>query len=119
MTREKMEELSQGLLEKLMGPVTTAMSEAGLVPDDIAAVELVGNASRMPFISAQLEAFFVQVPGRTLNASECVARGCALQGAMLSPQFKVRDFEVVDSFPYPVSFAWASEDGEAKELEIF
>jgi heat shock protein 4 len=119
MTREKMEELSQGLLEKLMGPVTTAMSEAGLVPDDIAAVELVGNASRMPFISAQLEAFFGQVPGRTLNASECVARGCALQGAMLSPQFKVRDFEVVDSFPYPVSFAWASEDGEAKELEIF
>ena len=45
---------------------------------------------------------------RTLNASECVARGCALQGAMLSPQFKVRDFEVVDSFPFPVSFNWAA-----------
>jgi heat shock protein 4 len=58
------------------------------------AVELVGNASRMPFIGTQLEEFFGMVPGRTLNASECVARGCALQGAMLSPQFKVRDFEV-------------------------
>ena len=56
---------------------------------------------------------------RTLNASECVARGCALQGAMLSPQFKVRDFEVVDSFPFPVSFNWNGEGGEAKDMELF
>jgi len=119
MTRDKMEELSQGLLAKLMGPVTTAMSEAGLVPADIKAVELVGNGSRMPFIPAQLEAFFGMVPGRTLNASECVARGCALQGAMLSPQFKVREFEVVDTFPYPVSFSWVGDGGEVKDMELF
>ena len=83
MTREKMEELSSDLLDRMMEPVKKAMSEAGMIPDDIKSVELVGNAARMPFISSQLEAFFKQPCSRTLNASECVARGCALQGAML------------------------------------
>ena len=119
MTREKMEELSKDLLERMMAPVTSAMSEAGMVPADIKAVELVGNASRMPFIPAQLKAFFGFECSRTLNASECVARGCALQGAMLSPQFKVRDFEVVDSFPFPVSLSWVADDGEVKDMEMF
>jgi heat shock protein 4 len=119
MTRDVMEGLSQDLLERMMTPVQSAMAEAGMTPADVKAVELVGNASRMPFISAQLEAFFGMTCSRTLNASECVARGCALQGAMLSPQFKVRDFEVVDSFPYPVAFCWNTEEGEAKDTELF
>ena len=119
MTREKMEELSSDLLDRMMEPVKKAMSEAGMIPDDIKSVELVGNAARMPFISSQLEAFFKQPCSRTLNASECVARGCALQGAMLSPQFRVREFEVVDSFPYPVSFQWQADGGEVKDMELF
>ena len=119
MTREKMEELTKHLLEALMAPVISAMSESGMTPEDIKAVELVGNASRMPFIPTQLQSFFGMECSRTLNASECVARGCALQGAMLSPQFKVRDFEVMDSFPFPVSFTWQAEDGEAKDMELF
>ena len=119
MTREKMEELSSALLDRMMEPVKKAMSEAGMIPADVKAVELVGNASRMPFISSQLEAFFGMPCSRTLNASECVARGCALQGAMLSPQFRVRDFEVVDSFPFPVSFSWQADGGEVKDMELF
>ena len=114
MTRDVMEDLSKDLLERMMTPVQSAMAEAGMTPADVKAVELVGNASRMPFIAAQLEAFFGMTCSRTLNASECVARGCALQGAMLSPQFKVRDFEVVDSFPYPVAICWNTEEGEAR-----
>lgn len=119
MTREKMEELTQHLLDRMMAPVISAMSESGMTPPDIKAVELVGNASRMPFIPTQLQTFFGMECSRTLNASECVARGCALQGAMLSPQFKVRDFEVVDSFPFPVSFYWQGDEGEQKEMELF
>merc|ERR1719409_1004426 len=114
-----MEELSKDLLDRMMEPVKKAMSEAGMIPADVKAVELVGNASRMPFISSQLEAFFGMPCSRTLNASECVARGCALQGAMLSPQFRVRDFEVVDSFPFPVSFSWQADGGEVKDMELF
>ena len=54
MTREKMEELSSALLDRMMEPVKKAMSEAGMIPADVKAVELVGNAARMPFISSQL-----------------------------------------------------------------
>jgi len=119
MTREKMQELAASTIDKLMTPVETALREAGLTVNDIAAIELVGNASRIPSIATKLESFFGKVPGRTMNASECVARGCALQGAMLSPLFRVREFEVQDSFPFPISVAWTSDDGSAKQMELF
>ncbi|RVW40248.1 Heat shock 70 kDa protein 16 [Vitis vinifera] len=51
------------------------------------AVELVGSGSRIPAISRLLASLFREEPRRTLNVSECVARGCALQCAMLSPIF--------------------------------
>lgn len=119
MSREKMEELAADTIARLMGPIETAVKEAGLTVDDISAVELVGNASRVPAIASRLETFFGKVPGRTLNASECVARGCALQGAMLSPLFRVREFEVHDSFPFPVEVSWATDDGGNKTMELF
>lgn len=50
-------------------------------------------------------------PSRTLNAKETVSRGCALQCAMLSPTFRVRDFQVLDSFPYGVQFRWGGWAG--------
>ena len=119
MTRETMEELAAETIAKLMNPIETAVREAGLTVEDISAIELVGNASRIPAISTKLESFFGKVPGRTMNASECVARGCALQGAMLSPLFRVREFEIQDSYPFPITMAWTSDDGSAKQMELF
>ena len=60
--------------------------------EEIASVELVGNASRIPAVVNTVQDFFKKEVCRTLNSSESVARGCALQGAMLSPAFKVRLF---------------------------
>lgn len=119
MSRDKMEELAAETISRLVAPVEAAVKEAGLTVDDIAAVELVGNASRMPSVANRMQDFFGKVPSRTLNASECVSRGCALQGAMLSPLFRVREFEVQDSFPFPVSVAWKSDDGSDKTMELF
>ena len=48
----------------------------------------------------------------TLNADEAVARGCALQCAMLSPTFRVREFAVNDVTPYPITLTWKSELAE-------
>lgn len=45
---------------------------------------------------------FGREPSTTLNADEAVARGCALQCAMLSPTFKVKDFSLTDLQPYPI-----------------
>lgn len=113
LTRELMESLASPLLDRAIEPMKAALAEAGLTPADISSCELVGGSSRLPFLAAKLTEFFGKEPSRTLNATESVARGCALQGAMLSPTFRVRDFEVVDAFPYPIDFMWqAAPDDE-------
>lgn len=67
----------------------------GLKKEQIHSVELVGDATRIPIIQEKIkEVFNVEQPSRTLNSLECVARGCSLQAAMLSPLFKVADYEV-------------------------
>ncbi|KAI3879618.1 hypothetical protein MKX03_029346 [Papaver bracteatum] len=107
--REEFEKLSMGLLERMRLPCNKALVDAGLTLDIINSVELVGSGSRVPAITRMLTSFFNREPRRTLNASECVARGCALQCAMLSPTFRVRDYEVQDSFPFSIGFS--TEEG--------
>ena len=116
-TREMFEQLCEPLLYRVLDPVKAAMADAGLTPDDISAVEVVGGASRLPALCKAVEGFFGKPIRRTMNATESVARGCALQGAMLSPTFHVtRRFEVEDVCTYPVAFSWAASE-EAPEGE--
>lgn len=102
--RDEFEKLTSGLLEKVVVPCNKALSDAGLSVDKIHSVELVGSGSRIPAITRSLASLFKREPQRTVNASECVARGCALQGAMLSPVFRVREYEVQDSLPFSIGF---------------
>ena len=64
--------------------------------EDIYAVEIVGGSSRVPAIKAAITNVFGKQPQTTLNADEAVSRGCALQCAILSPTFRVREFSVTD-----------------------
>ncbi|KAK9074264.1 hypothetical protein SSX86_006861 [Deinandra increscens subsp. villosa] len=101
-TREEFEKLSSKLLDRVIIPCRMALKDADLSVDKISTVELVGSGSRIPAITRYLTMFFEKEPTRTLNASECVARGCALRCAMLSPSLKVRDYKIEDSFPYSI-----------------
>jgi len=92
--REEFERLASGLLERISVPSRKALADAGLSVRKIHSVELVGSGSRIPAISKLLSSLYGKEPSRTLNSSECVARGCALQCAMLSPIFRVREYEV-------------------------
>ncbi|XP_022734400.1 heat shock 70 kDa protein 16-like isoform X2 [Durio zibethinus] len=103
--REEFEKLASWLLERINVPCTKAITDAGLAVEKIHAVELVGSGSRIPAITRQLASLFRREPSRTINASECVARGCALQCAMLSPIFRVRDYEVQDCIPFSIGFS--------------
>jgi len=115
-TREKFEELSQNLLSRVLAPCEEAIMKSELTVDDIDIIELVGNSSRIPSISSQVSAFFKKDVSRHLNASECVARGCALQGAMLSPTFRfTREFDIQDAICYPIGLSWLSEGGDADD----
>ncbi|XVF70652.1 hypothetical protein PTKIN_Ptkin11bG0179300 [Pterospermum kingtungense] len=103
--REEFEKLAARLLERINIPCTKAITDAGLTVEKIHSVELVGSGSRIPAITRQLASLFRREPSRTINTSECVARGCALQCAMLSPVFRVRDYEVQDCIPYSIGFS--------------
>lgn len=92
--RDEFEKMASGLLERITVPCIKALTDAGLTAERIHCVELVGSGSRVPAITRLVASIFHKEPSRTLNASECVARGCALQCAMLSPVFRVREYEV-------------------------
>jgi len=65
-------------------------------------VEIIGGSSRIPAVKQLIENTFKKVPSTTLNQDEAVARGCAIECAVLSPTFKVRDINITDVQPYPI-----------------
>lgn len=115
--RDDFEQLSLPILERVKGPLEKALAEAGLTVENIHMVEVVGSGSRVPAINKILTEFFKKEPRRTMNASECVARGAALQCAILSPTFKVREFQVNESFPFSVSLSWKYSGSDAPDSE--
>ncbi|XP_067306558.1 heat shock protein 105 kDa isoform X1 [Pseudorasbora parva] len=120
MNRAKFEELCADLIERIVVPLMAALEQAQVRIQDISSVEIVGGATRIPAVKAQISKFFKRDASTTLNADEAVARGCALQCAMLSPAFKVREFSITDVIPFPVSLSWTSEADEGKSChEIF
>ncbi|KGN45354.1 heat shock 70 kDa protein 15 [Cucumis sativus] len=104
--RDEFEQISIPILERVKGPLEQALAEAGLTIENIHVVEVVGSGSRVPAIIKILTDFFKKEPRRTMNASECVARGSALQCAILSPTFKVREFQVNEHFPFNIALSW-------------
>lgn len=65
-----------------------ALEDAKVALGDMASVEVVGGSSRVPALLNTMRDFFKKEPSRTLNATEVVSRGCALNCAMLSPIFR-------------------------------
>ncbi|KAL1834329.1 hypothetical protein ACET3Z_003980 [Daucus carota] len=103
--REDFEKLSSDLFERISIPCRQALVDSGLTVDKIHSVELVGSGSRIPAVKHILASIFRTEPRRSLNASECVARGCALQCAMLSPVLRVKEYEVQDIFPFSIGLS--------------
>ena len=111
-TREELEQLSADFISKIVGPCQRAVEDAGLTVDQVAHVELVGSASRVPIVASRISEFFGKEVSRNLNVSECVSKGCALQCAMLSPVFRVRDYDIQDYYPYSANFSWKKEGAD-------
>merc|ERR1712190_231426 len=102
-------------MPKVQKVLDDAKAAAGVPVEEIAFVEMVGGASRVPWIKEMCsQAFGGKQLSFTMNADESVARGCALQAAMLSPMYKVRDFQVIDCSPYPVNVGWMGSSADAE-----
>lgn len=118
LNREQLETICAPLFARIRAPIDKALADAGLKAEDISAVEIVGSSTRIPAIAKVVEDAFKRAPSRTLNSKESVSRGCALQCAMLSPVFKVREFGVEDACPYGVEFRWDKEDGTGGASQV-
>ncbi len=125
MNREAFEALAAPLLARLeaaTGRLLEALavqSEGKLSVTDIDSVEIVGGTVRIPAVKAILHKVFQREPATTLNLDEIVAKGAALYAAIISPAFRVRQFEIVDKTPYGITLHWADKDGKAGSAEIF
>ncbi|XP_078078343.1 heat shock protein 105 kDa-like [Mustelus asterias] len=114
MNRTQFEELCASLLQRVEAPLQSVMEQTQLKLEDISAVELIGGSTRIPAVKERIAKFFGKAVSTTLNADEAMARGCALQCAILSPAFKVREFSITDVVPFPISLKWNTEADEVE-----
>ncbi|KAG0215956.1 adenyl-nucleotide exchange factor sse1 [Mortierella sp. GBA30] len=120
MKRAEFEELAKDLISRVEAPLEVALKDAGLTVDEIDAVEIVGGSTRIPALKERIQSFFKKDLSSTLNQDEAIARGAALQCAMLSPTFKVRDFSIQDITNYPIKMTWEKTPEEDEtELVVF
>jgi molecular chaperone DnaK len=97
LSRSKLEQLCEDLIERCRGPVVRALEDAGLKASQIDEVVLVGGATRMPKVQALVRDVFGKEPHKGVNPDEVVAVGAAIQGAVLAGD--VRDVVLLDVTP--------------------
>ena len=97
LTRAKLEELTSSLVEKTVKPTLDALKDAGVKPEEINEVVLVGGMTRMPLVSKKVKELFKKEPNKTINPDEVVALGAAIQAGVL--QGDVKDVLLLDVTP--------------------
>ncbi len=98
--RHELEELVESLVQASLEPCKRALSDAGLVPQDIDVVILVGGQTRMPRIQTLVAEMFGKEPSRRVNPDEVVAVGAAIQGGVLTGE--VQEVLLLDVTPLSV-----------------
>ena len=97
LTRAKFEQLVSDLLDRTMGPVRQCLKDAGLDPQRIQEVVLVGGSTRIPKVQQMVKDFFGREPHKGVNPDEVVAVGAAVQAGVLSGD--VKDLLLLDVTP--------------------
>ena len=88
LTRAKFNELTADLVERTMGPVRQAMSDAGLTASDLSKVLLVGGSTRIPAVQEAVKGITGKEGFKGINPDECVAIGASIQGGVLGGEVK-------------------------------
>lgn len=101
LTRSKLEQLTADLIERSLGPVRKALSDADLKPADINEVVLVGGMTRMPAVQEAVRKEFGKEPNKGVNPDEVVAIGAAIQAGVLDNV--VNDILLLDVTPLTLS----------------
>jgi len=97
LTRAKLEQIVESLIQKTLGPVQKALDDAKAKIADIDEVVMVGGMTRMPRVIDTVTKFFGKEPNRSVNPDEVVAVGAAVQGGVLAGE--VHDVLLLDVTP--------------------
>ncbi|MBN2044512.1 MAG: molecular chaperone DnaK [Anaerolineales bacterium] len=100
-TRAKLEQLTDELIKRTLGPMRQAISDADLKADDIDEVVLVGGMTRMPAVQEAVRSLFNKDPHKGVNPDEVVAVGAAIQAGVLGGE--VKDILLLDVTPLTLS----------------
>ena len=99
LTRAKLEQLTEDLIESTTGPCKQALNDAGLTTDEIDEVILVGGQTRMPKVQETVQKLFGKEPHKGINPDEVVAMGAAIQAGVLSGDEGVKGVLLLDVTP--------------------
>lgn len=97
LSRAKLEQLMDDLIQRTVGPCKQALADANLKPGDIDEVILVGGSTRIPIVQQLVKELFAKEPHKGVNPDEVVAVGAAIQGAVLAGD--VKDVLLLDVTP--------------------
>ncbi|MBI4410830.1 MAG: molecular chaperone DnaK [Gemmatimonadetes bacterium] len=103
LTRAKLEQLIGDLIERTLAPMEQALKDAGLKPQDIDELILVGGSTRIPKVQQLVREFFGKEPHKGVNPDEVVAVGAAIQAGVLAGE--VRDVLLLDVTPLSLGIA--------------
>ncbi len=97
LTRAKFEQMIDDILQRSVGPCKQALQDAGVTPQQIEEVILVGGSTRMPKVQQMVRDLFGKEPNKSVNPDEVVAVGAAVQGGVLGGE--VKDVLLLDVTP--------------------
>jgi heat shock protein 4 len=128
LTAAEYEQMCEPLLARLEAPIVQALAEGKLTAADLHSVEIVGGSTRIGCVKRALTGFLTnsgagaaatELLSTTLNADEAVARGAALQSAILSPRFKVLPYDIHEFQAWPIQLRWDEDaNDEAQGMEV-
>ncbi|MFN3323760.1 MAG: molecular chaperone DnaK [Bryobacteraceae bacterium] len=97
LTRARFEQMIDDILQRSVGPCKQALQDAGITPDKIDEVVLVGGSTRIPKVQQMVRSLFNKEPNKSVNPDEVVAVGAAVQGGVLGGE--VKDVLLLDVTP--------------------
>lgn len=123
-TSKQFGELCEPLLLRLEPPITRALNESKVPLNDISSIEIVGGGTRVASVKRMFSKLLQLDENKpnyglstTLNADEAIARGAALQSAILSPRFKVLPYEIVEYAQKNIVVNWEGNCNTRMEVE--
>ncbi|KAF7732747.1 Hypoxia up-regulated protein 1 [Apophysomyces ossiformis] len=121
-TRAELESMSKDLLDRVEGPIQSALKAANMKVEDIKSLVLVGGSVRIPSVQSKLSAVMgAQKIAKNVNGDEAAVLGAAFRGASLSNQFrltkqiKIKDLTI---FPVEVSYEAELDENEKKSTKV-